>query len=156
MVLVCSLCLAFGLSAIFTEEANKACVAEPDNCSSYTIFVFPLVILFIQTFLDTFMRFFNTCGCVQSGVPVCVKHMVECIGKGFFSILAVIAVALCISGAVMVENRNKRAGEEDSWAKVFAIFVATKIISALVTTSALLWAKFSYYRSQQVRVMSCA
>ena len=116
----------------------------------------PLLSLIIQTFLDSFARFFNTCGCVQSGVPKCVKDMFECIGKGFFFFLGVIAVVVCATGTAIVEQRNKRAGEEDSWAKVFVTFLATKLISAMISTSAMLLAKFHYSRSQQVRVMSCA
>ena len=156
MVLVCSLCLAFGLAAHSTEWANAQCDQEPDTCDLYVILVFPLVILFIQTFLDSFARFFNTCGCVQSGVPKCVKDMFECIGKGFFFFLGVIAVVVCATGTAIVEQRNKRVGEEDSWAKVFVTFLATKLISAMISTSAMLLAKFHYSRSQQVRVMSCA
>ena len=155
MVLVCSLCLAFGLSAIFTNEANQSCEREPESCEVNTVFFFPLIVTIVQTFLDSFAKFFNSCGCVQSGVPKCIKDMFECIGKAFFCFLALIALGICVIGIIMVEQKNKKI-EGDSWGKVFAVFIATKLISAMVTTSIVLLVKFHYFRSQQVRMTSYA
>jgi hypothetical protein len=155
-VLVVSICVAFGLSAIGAQTTKSMACSQPENshvenclhsdvkASTTNTMLFSLISCALQLCYDQTAKNLVTCECVQT-CPSCTKNCVEGLGKCAFWALAGAALIFLAVGGSMIALIG------GDFITVLCMFVVTKLCNLMLITTIVVLVKYNLSRKAQMK-----